>query len=135
MKSNLASLLLVLPLAFATPLLASENATPASALAGKADVIKVKISPQGAGIYAFDVTVRSDDTGWEKYADRWEVVAPDGTVLGTRVLAHPHEDEQPFTRSLDGVAIPRSITKVIVRAHDKREGFGGREMTLQVPKP
>lgn len=63
----------------------------AEAMAGKADVVDVKVTREPAGTYRFDVTVSSDDTGWDKYADRWDVVAPDGTVLGTRVLAHPHE--------------------------------------------
>ena len=43
------------------------------------------------------VTVQHADTGWDHYADAWEVLAPDGTVLGTRTLLHPHTDEQPFT--------------------------------------
>jgi hypothetical protein len=105
-----------------------------AAVAGKANVIKVNVSRQSAGTFSFDVTVASDDTGWEKYADRWEIVAPDGQIIATRVLAHPHEDEQPFTRSIEGVKIPKGVTTVTVRAHDKREGFGGKEVILQVPK-
>jgi hypothetical protein len=107
--------------------------TTIPALAGKADVIEVKINPEGSNTYRFEVTIRSDDTGWEKYADKWEVVAPDGTVLGTRVLAHPHETEQPFTRDLSGVKIPAEINEVRIRAHDSVEGYGGAEVTLKVP--
>lgn len=103
------------------------------AFAGKADVIDVKVTIEAAGTYRFDVTIRSDDTGWEKYADRFEVLSPDGAVLGTRVLAHPHETEQPFTRELSGVAVPRHVKQVLLRAHDKVEGFGGREMTVPLP--
>jgi len=47
----------------------------------------------------FDVTLSHADTGWEDYADGWRVELEDGTVLGTRVLGHPHVNEQPFTRS------------------------------------
>ena len=54
-------------------------------------------------------TVLSADTGWDKYADRWEVRAPDGRVLGERVLAHPHENEQPFTRALERRRDPRGV--------------------------
>jgi hypothetical protein len=104
------------------------------ALAGKADVIDVKVYKDGPGSYAFTVTVKSDDKGWQKYADKWEVVAPDGTVLGTRVLLHPHDTEQPFTRDLGGVKVPAGITSVRIRAHDKVEGWGGKEMTIEVPK-
>lgn len=102
------------------------------ALAGKADVVAVKVRPEGAG-FSFEVTIQSDDTGWDKYADRWDIVAPDGAVLGSRVLLHPHEAEQPFTRSLSGVAIPEDIKAVVIRAHDKVEGFGGAEMTVALP--
>ena len=105
---------------------------PASALAGKADVIAADARMEANGTFTFSVTVKSDDTGWEKYADRWEVIDRDGAVLGVRVLAHPHENEQPFTRELPGVAVPAGITEVIIRAHDKVEGFGGRELMLNL---
>lgn len=108
------------------------SASPA--LAGKADVIAVKLHPESGGTYRFEVTIKSDETGWDKYADKWDVLAPDGTVIATRVLAHPHETEQPFTRDLPGVAIPPNTTKVSVRAHDSVEGYGGKEMTVDIPK-
>jgi hypothetical protein len=106
----------------------------AAAFAGKADVIDAKASKDDDGAYTFSVTVKSDDTGWDKYADRWEVVAPDGTVLGVRVLAHPHEDEQPFTRDQSGILVPADVNTVTIRAHDKVEGFGGKEFKLQLPQ-
>ena len=103
------------------------------AMAGEADVVDVTVSEQSDGVFRFDVTVAHADTGWEHYADRWEVVAPDGTILGTRTLLHPHENEQPFTRSLSGVAIPPDIATVTVRAHDNVHGLGGAEMTVRLP--
>ena len=104
----------------------------AQAYAGEADVINVKIRSAGS-TYSFDVTVKHADEGWDHYADKWDVVAPDGTVLGTRTLYHPHVDEQPFTRSLSGVKIPDSIKEVTVRAHDKVHGYGGKTLTVAVP--
>ena len=101
--------------------------------AGKANVIAAKVFAEAGETFRFEVTILSDDTGWGKYADRWEVLAPDGTVLGTRILAHPHETEQPFTRDLSGVKIPGSITKVQVRAHDSVEGFGGEVFAVTLP--
>ena len=83
----------------------------------------VKASKSGSA-WRFDVTLRHADTGWEDYANAWEVRLPDGTVLGTRVLAHPHVQEQPFTRSLSGVSIPQSVTQVLVFASDLKTGFG-----------
>ncbi len=104
------------------------------AAAGEADVLDVQISRGAGGTYSFAVTVRHDDTGWEHYADRWEVVAPDGTVLGTRVLLHPHVHEQPFTRSQSGILIPAGIETVTVRAHDSVDGLGGIEKQVAVPR-
>ncbi len=74
--------------------------------------------------WSFSVTVSHPDTGWDHYADGWEVTAPDGTQLGFRKLLHPHVNEQPFTRSLSGVAIPEGMAKVMVRAHDSVHGWG-----------
>lgn len=108
--------------------------TAVPVIAGEADVVAVEVTKAADGTYAFAATVRHDDAGWDHYADRWEVLAPDGTVLETRVLLHPHEDEQPFTRSLTGVTIPSGITRVRVRAHDKVHGFGGLEKEIMVPQ-
>jgi hypothetical protein len=103
------------------------------ARAGEADVVGVKVTKEGAGSYRFDVTVRHDDKGWEHYADAFEVLSADGKVLGKRVLLHPHDDEQPFTRELTGVTVPQGVTEVRVRAHDKVHGYGGKEMTVELP--
>jgi hypothetical protein len=89
------------------------------------------------GTWTFHVTVRHPDTGWEDYADGWDVLTPDGAVLKpdpaspfTRLLLHPHENEQPFTRSQSGIAIPSDVTQVRVRAHDLVDGYGGREVVV-----
>lgn len=105
------------------------------AWAGEADVVKVVARKGGQGSYSFDVTVRHADTGWKHYADKWEVLSPDGkTVLGVRTLYHPHEDEQPFTRSLSGVRIPAKFDEVTVRAHDSVHGFGGATKRVKLPR-
>lgn len=103
------------------------------ALAGPADVLEVR-ARQSGGAWSFDVTVRHADTGWDHYADAWRVVGPDGAVYGTRELLHPHVDEQPFTRSLDGVAIPAEVTEVTVEAHDSQHGWGGAAVTVTLPR-
>jgi hypothetical protein len=105
-----------------------------AAFAGEADVIEVEVSRNADETYRFDVTVRHADEGWEHFANKWEVTAPDGTVLGTRVLAHPHVEEQPFTRSLSGVKIPENLAEVIVRAHDLVHGYGGKTLEVKVPR-
>jgi hypothetical protein len=106
-----------------------------SAGAGKADVIAATIEPSADGRrFTVSVTLRHGDSGWDHYANRWDVVAPDGRVLATRTLYHPHVDEQPFTRSLGNVDIPMPITWIKIRGHDLVHGIGGREVTLSVPR-
>jgi hypothetical protein len=101
--------------------------------ANEADVIDVRAKLEPAGTYAFDVTVRHADAGWEHYADRWEVIGPDGAIYGTRVLAHPHDDEQPFTRSQGGIKVPQGVKQVTFRAHDLVHEFGGKEIAVDLP--
>lgn len=91
----------------------------------------VEIRGDRPGPISFDVTVRSDDTGWEGYADRWEVVTEDA-VVAERVLLHPHVEEQPFTRSLGGVDLPDDVTIVTVRAHHSTGGFCGEPLEVDL---
>ena len=112
---------------FALPWLASR------AMAGEADVVAAVAVERPDGSWTFEVTVRHADTGWDHYADRWEILAPDGTVLGVRELLHPHVEEQPFTRALSGVIIPPDISRVTVRAHDSVDAFGGAELEIDLP--
>ncbi len=102
--------------------------------AGEVEIVHARFRHSGAGTWSVDVTLRHADSGWEHYADAWRVVAGDGTVLGTRTLYHPHETEQPFTRSLGGVAIPASMTVVDVEAHDKVHGWSPRRVQVDLEK-
>ena len=102
--------------------------------AGEADVLEVEISHSGGDRYRVTATVRHADAGWDHYADEWRVVAPDGAVLGTRTLHHPHETEQPFTRSLGGVEIPSGVSEVTIEARDNVHGRGGKTVTVEVPR-
>ena len=99
------------------------------AQAGEADVVKVDVRKTGE-TYRFSVAVRHADTGWDHYANAFEIVAPDGAVLATRVLAHPHVNEQPFTRSLGNVAIPDGVQSVTVRAVDSVHERGGADIVV-----
>ncbi len=112
---------------------------PAVAFAGTADVLEVRVkcrpAPGGraASVCQFTATLKHADTGWDHYANRFEIVGPDGKVLVTRVLRHPHVDEQPFTRSQGRVRIPHEIESVDVRAGDLVHGLGGASVTLTIP--
>lgn len=117
----------------------AEPISPSSEIAANADVEYVRAVQASDGSWTFHVTVRHPDTGWEDYADGWDVLTPDGTVIKpdpsspfTRLLLHPHETEQPFTRSQSSIAIPADVTQVRVRAHDLVDGFGGREVVVDL---
>ena len=117
----------------AGPLFAALLAFATAVAAGDADVIDVKVRQSGDGVFNFDVTVRSVDKGWAYYADAFEVLAPDGRVLGRRILLHPHETEQPFTRDLHGVRIAPGIRDVVVRARHKPRGYDGETLRIRLP--
>jgi len=104
------------------------------AFSGTADVVAASASCSQESICTFTVTVRHADEGWKHYADRWEILSPEGDVLATRILRHPHVEQQPFTRKLEGVRIPASIKSVRVRARDSVHGFGGTEVTISLRK-
>lgn len=120
------------PMRSACALLALLCLAPAAA-AGEADVLDVTVGAEGDRQYRFTVTVSHADEGWDHYADRWEILGPEGEVLGVRELLHPHVDEQPFTRSLGGVGIPAGVNEVQVRARDSVHGYGGAEVMVALP--
>jgi len=100
-----------------------------ASLAGEADVIDATATNAGGNTWRVNATVRHADTGWDHYANAFEVLGPDGTVLETRVLFHPHVNEQPFTRSVS-VTVPEGISEITVRAVDSVHGHGGAETTV-----
>ena len=107
--------------------------TGTPAWAGKADVLKVKAECKEDKC-RFLVKVRHDDEGWSHYANRWEVLDMEGNVLTTRVLTHPHVDEQPFARSKGWTVIPVEIDRVRVRAHDSVHAYGGEEVEVELER-
>jgi hypothetical protein len=132
------------PTAMPSPLPPTEappTAAPSPATGGKgnADVLYVRAVQSADATWTFHVTVQHPDTGWEDYADGWDVLTPDGEVLKpdpdsafTRLLLHPHVDEQPFTRSQSGITIPSGVTRLLVRAHDLVDGYGGRDVWVDL---
>lgn len=135
-RAMMRSALLLLLAFVATPASAASHAQDHDPSLDFAQVTWVDVTVQGDGTHAFAVSVRHDDAGWHHYADAWEVVDPrTGEVLATRGLLHPHETEQPFTRSLDGVRVPDGVTVVAVRARCNVHGFGGRTVTIDLTEP
>ena len=101
------------------------------ALADDPVIENVTASPSG-NTWRFDVTVSHPETGWDDYADGWRVLSMDGTELGMRVLHHPHENEQPFTRSLSGVAIPAGTSQVQVQARTNVDGWAKETFVVEL---
>lgn len=123
----------------ATAVTVASEEPSASSQRGNADVLYVMARQQAPERWQFTVTVEHPDRGWDDYADGWDVVLPDGSVARpdpqsahTRLLLHPHENEQPFTRSQGNIPIPAHVGQVTVRAHDLVDGFGGREVTVDL---
>lgn len=106
---------------------------PLVTVAGEADVVNVDIGARGVRLYKLDVTVVHKDEGWDHYVDMWEIVAPDGAVLGKRTIVNPHEGETSFTSSLVGIKIPQGVKEVTIRAHDLVHEYKGKTITVAVP--
>ncbi len=98
-----------------------------------AQVEFVKAVQSSNGSWSFYVSVRHNDEGWSHYADIWEVVDPEsGKVFAERILAHPHETEQPFTRSQSGIVFPVDQRFVVVRAKCQLHGYEGKSVLVDL---
>lgn len=111
---------LILACVFVSPVLANE-----------VEIVKTRFEKYG-NTWTVDTTLLHQDSGWDHYADKWRVVDPRGNVLGERVLLHPHENEQPFTRSESGIKIPETTTIVYVEAHDKVHGWSRQHVRVDL---
>ena len=78
-----------------------------AAWADDARVVGAKAVRHGNS-YTISVTLRHGDTGWDDYADAWRVELEDGTVLGTRILVHPHETRTTRT-PWSGIRVPLDL--------------------------
>ncbi len=103
------------------------------ALAEEPVIEDIAVTRTGDNTFRFSVTIRHPDTGWEHYADGWRILDMDGNELGVRILYHPHVNEQPFTRSLDGVVIPAGTTQVQVQARDLPAGWNADTTVVTLP--
>jgi len=111
----------------------SNNQTYSSSL-DFAQVTQVEATQKSNGTWCFDTSIRHNDQGWDHYADKWEVLDLSGNQLGYRTLGHPHDNEQPFTRSRCQINIPSTITQVVVRAKCNKHGFGGKALIVDLNK-
>ena len=93
-------------------------------------VIEAATASKSGDSWNFSVSLKHPDTGWDHYADGWQVLDANDTVLGYRKLHHPHVNEQPFTRSLSGVKIPAGVTRVFIRSHCLVDGWGAERFEV-----
>ncbi|MDU8929297.1 hypothetical protein RXV86_18040 [Alisedimentitalea sp. MJ-SS2] len=82
--------------------------------------------------WRIDVTLQHPDTGWEHYADGWEILDKSGKQLGYRKLMHPHVEEQPFTRSLVNVMLPDGTREVFIRANCSKAGMSTDSVAIDL---
>lgn len=94
-----------------------------SAQANEVEIVKVTAHQNNDQTWTFAVTLKHQDTGWDHYANEWQVIASDDKVLATRTLYHPHVDEQPFTRNTSGVKIPEGMETVRIITKDTVHGL------------
>ena len=106
----------------------------AASIAGEPSVLDATVRANTNGTYAISATLFHKDEGWKHYADKFDVLDASGKVLASRILYHPHVDEQPFTRSIANVTVPVGTTSVVIRAHDLVHGDGKRTFTLKLPR-
>jgi hypothetical protein len=104
---------------------------------GKADlkyaqVEDVKATQSIDGSWCIEVKVRHNDEGWDHYANAWQVLDEEGKELAWRLLAHPHDDEQPFVRGKCDITIPPEVRKFVVRAKCNVHGFGGQAVSVDL---
>ena len=102
-----------------------------SSYANKADVLLAEANCFNHSC-SFEVTIKHGDEGWKHYANKFEILSLDRKILATRILYHPHVNEQPFRRSISNIKIPKQINKVIIRAHDLVHKYGGKEVILEL---
>ena len=99
-----------------------------------AQVKSVRMVYRTDGRWDVHVAVFHNVGGWNHYANVWQVVdSVTGEILGERILAHPHDTEQPFNRSLTGLAIPGGVREVRIRSRCNLHNYGGREITVKIP--
>jgi hypothetical protein len=104
---------------------------------GDANVTNVYVREEPDGQWTFHVSIEHKDVNWYDYVDGWDVVLPDGSAIKpdpfgkyTRHIRHPHVHEQPFTRTQKEIQIPEGTDRVTIRAHDKKDGWGGEEIEV-----
>ncbi len=118
--------------ASATPRPAVETGAPPAVADQFPDVVDARLEATG-DTWTLHATISSPYDSASRYADGFRAKSLDGKELDVRSLAHPHPNEQPFTRTLPELVIPTSVTKIEVEARDSVNGWGGASVIVTVP--
>ncbi len=105
-----------------------------SLFAEKADVIDAKIKKSYGGSYIADVKIRHHDIDYHDYVSEWEILDQNRTPITIRLEFGPKTGKEIFESELIGFKIPKGATKLIFRAKCSKDGFGGKEFILELPK-
>jgi len=95
------------------------------------DIINATSSCTKQHICKFTVTLKHHDTSWKHYANKFDIII-NNKVIATRILYHPHINEQPFTRFISNVKIPTNTKYITIRGHDLVHKYGGKEFILKL---
>lgn len=105
-----------------------------AAQANEVEIVGADFVQGRDGSWSVNVALLHADNGWDHYADIWRVVDVQGNILGERVLLHPHEDEQPFIRSAEGVTIAEGTKTLYIEAHDMVHGWTPDRLEIDMTK-
>ena len=118
-----------------SPTLAQDQ--EAGALPPKITYVSVRPDAEervGHSLYHFRVTILHEDTGWDNYVEAWEIIGPDGEVLGERPFFEPKPGKLEQLTALSGVIIPTEVETVEIRARHYPEGYSGEAVQVNLPR-
>ena len=103
-----------------------------------ADVLRVRALQEGETLWRFEVTIQHPDTGAKDRVDGWDLLLPDDSVVKPvpgSAFTQAIDGEistQPEVHVQTGIVIPVDTELLRVRAHDSVDGFGGRELLIDM---
>ncbi len=106
----------------------------ASLFAEKADIIDAKIKKSYGGSYIAYVKIRHHDKDYKDFVSEWEILDQNRKPITIRLEFGPKSGKEIIESDLIGFRIPEGTTKLIFRAKCSKDGFGGKEFVLELPK-
>jgi len=105
-----------------------------SLFAEKADVIDAKIKKSYGGSYIADVKIRHHDKDYKDFVSEWEILDQNRKPITVRLEFQPKTGKEIIESELIGFRIPDGTTELIFRAKCSKDGFGGEEFTMKLPR-